>query len=1040
MFHLKSKFNRMMNLSIFLSVWFVAIGFPGSIVALAAGPAPVDLLSAGNFVILAETGITNTGSHTSDITGNIGNSPGTSAQMDGVWCSEISGTIYGVDVAYTGNGTTTCFAGNPPLANKTFVDNAVNDMLTAYNNAAGVVTPAPVVELGAGDISGLTIAPGLYKWSTNVVINTNVTLSGGANDVWIFQIAGDLNIAAGASVATGTKVILSGGARASNIFWQVGGVTGATLGTYSTFNGIILSAKQIILKTGAVLNGKALAQTQVTLESNPVTEPCPPITLSPTILPAGTVNSPYSRTITAGGGTGPYTFATTSGTLPAGLAPITNAGTIAGRPTEEGTFTFTITATDDNGCAGLREYTLVVNPEPCPPVALSPTVLPAGTVNSPYSRTITASGGLAPYAFATTSGTLPAGLAPITNAGTIAGTPTEEGTFTFTITAEDANGCAGLREYTLVVNSEPCPPVALSPTVLPAGTLNSPYSRTITAGGGSAPYAFATTSGTLPAGLAPITNAGLVAGTPTEEGTFAFTITATDQNGCAGLREYTLVVNPEPCPPVALSPTVLPAGTLNSPYSQTITAGGGSAPYAFATTSGTLPAGLAPITNAGLVAGTPTEEGTFAFTITAEDANGCAGLREYTLVVNPEPCPPVTLSPTVLPAGTVNSPYSRTITAGGGTGPYTFATTSGTLPAGLAPITNTGLIAGTPTEEGTFTFTITAEDANGCTGLREYTLVINPAACPLITFFPTVLPAGTVNIPYNQTIAAYGGLAPYVFATTSGTLPAGLAPITNTGLIAGTPTEEGTFTFTITAEDANGCTGLREYTLVINPAACPLITFFPTVLPAGTVNIPYSQTIAADGGLAPYEFAVTSGTLPAGLAPITNAGLIAGTPTEEGTFTFTITATDANGCAGLREYTIVVPAIWARLELLKTVSGGSASATDFILTATGDATTGLTVVTGTTPVGPVNVPVGIYTLTETGPNGYASSGFTATGGGTLVGNLLTIDAEDAGKTITITIANTFTAIPTLSEWGLIICMILLGLASMHYMKRRKFKI
>lgn len=240
--------------------------------ALASGPAPVNLLSAGNFVILSKTGITNTGSHTSVITGNIGSSPVTAAAMNNVFCSEITGTIYGVDAAYVGSGSQTCFAGNPPLSNKTLVDNAVGDMFTAYTDAAGRTGPN-TTELGAGDISGLTIAAGLHKWSTNVVINTDVTLSGGANDVWIFQIAGNLNIASGPSVPTGIKVVLSGGAQASNVFWQVGGVTGATLGTYSTFNGTILSAKQVILQTGAVLNGRALAQTQVVLDANPVSIP-----------------------------------------------------------------------------------------------------------------------------------------------------------------------------------------------------------------------------------------------------------------------------------------------------------------------------------------------------------------------------------------------------------------------------------------------------------------------------------------------------------------------------------------------------------------------------------------------------------------------------------------------------------------------------------------------------------------------------------------------------------------------------------------------
>ncbi|MFZ3098970.1 MAG: IPTL-CTERM sorting domain-containing protein, partial [Desulfosalsimonadaceae bacterium] len=243
-------------------------------------------------------------------------------------------------------------------------------------------------------------------------------------------------------------------------------------------------------------------------------------------------------------------------------------------------------------------------------------------------------------------------------------------------------------------------------------------------------------------------------------------------------------------------------------------------------------------------------------------------------------------------------------TASGGQAPYTFLVTAGILPTGLS-FTN-GLISGTPTAPGSFTFTVTATDANGCTGVQAYTIVINAPACPPITLLPTILPAGTVNTAYSQTITGNGGAAPYSFTMTAGTLPAGLSPITAGGLIAGTPTTAGTFTFTVTATDQNGCTGVQAYTIVINAPVCPPITLLPTILPAGTVNSAYSQTITASGGAAPYSFTMTAGTLPAGLSPITAGGVIAGTPTTAGTFTFTVTATDDNGCTGLREYTLVI--------------------------------------------------------------------------------------------------------------------------------------
>jgi hypothetical protein len=134
----------------------------------------------------------------------------------------------------------------------------------AYDDAAGRLSP-DFTELGAGEIGGLTLTPGLYKWSTNLKISTDVTLSGGPDDVWIFQVAGTLN------QANSTRVTLAGGALAKNIFWQVAGA--ATLGTNAHFEGVVLGKKLISVNTGTSVNGRLLAQTAVTLQMNAITEP-----------------------------------------------------------------------------------------------------------------------------------------------------------------------------------------------------------------------------------------------------------------------------------------------------------------------------------------------------------------------------------------------------------------------------------------------------------------------------------------------------------------------------------------------------------------------------------------------------------------------------------------------------------------------------------------------------------------------------------------------------------------------------------------------
>jgi len=220
--------------------------------APAAGPAAVNLGTAGNYVLLSKAGISTTG--TTRITGDIAVSPIAATAITGFGLVLDKSGAFAQSSVVVGK----VYAANYAVPTPGVLTTAVGDMQTAYTNAAG--RTAGVTELGAGNIGGLTLAPGVYKWTTNVTIPTNVTLSGGKNDVWIFQISGNL------SISSAKQIILAGGAQAKNIFWQVAGAT--TLGTTSTFNGTILCKTNIALKTGAVLKGRAMAQTAITLDSN----------------------------------------------------------------------------------------------------------------------------------------------------------------------------------------------------------------------------------------------------------------------------------------------------------------------------------------------------------------------------------------------------------------------------------------------------------------------------------------------------------------------------------------------------------------------------------------------------------------------------------------------------------------------------------------------------------------------------------------------------------------------------------------------------
>ncbi len=616
---------------------------------------------------------------------------------------------------------------------------------------------------------------------------------------------------------------------------------------------------------------------------------CPTITINPSSLPAATIDVRYSQSLTASGGTAPYTFSIASGSMPPGIFLGSN-GAFGGAPNSLGSYSFTIRATDDYGCTGTRAYTVIVG---CPDLLFTPATLPGGTKGEPYSQIISVSGGQAPYLYNVSSGTLPPGLS-LSTAGLLSGTPTTPGSYTVSVSARDANFCASVRTYRISIA---CPTITINPPGILTARVGMPYSWGFNAIGGTGPYSFALTAGSLPDGLS-ITGTSIT-GTATTAGSHPITLRATDANGCVGERQYTLTVS---CPTITISPTSLPGGTVGTAYSQTITATGGNAPYAFSLSSGTLPAGLM-LSAGGTISGTPTASGTSTFNLQVTDAFGCIQQRTMAIVISNIACPTITVNPTVLSKGGLGAPYNQTITATGGTAPYSFALSNGSLPSGLT-LAATGELTGTPTATGTATFTVRATDANGCTGQRIYNLAVQ-GVCPTLTITPASLPAGTVGTAYSQTFTATGGTGPYVF-NGSGTIPPGLTP-TQSGTLSGVPTAAGTYNFKVSVQDANGCPGERDYTLVINNPTCPTITINPTTLPGGTTGAVYSQTLTAAGGVAPYVFGVSSGSLPTGLA-LAMSGTLSGTPTAPGTYGFTVRTREANGCTGEREYTIVIAA------------------------------------------------------------------------------------------------------------------------------------
>lgn len=397
-----------------------------SIVAMPA-TAQISLGTAQSFGVLGGSTVTNTGATT--VNGNVGVSPGTA----------VTGFPPGVVV------------GGAIHNNDAVAVQAQNDLTTAYNDIA--TTPC-TVDLTGQNLGGLTLTPGVYCFSTSAQLTGALTLNalGNPNALFLFKTGSTLTTASGSSVT-----LINGGSTCNRVFWQIG--SSATLGTGTSFAGDILALSSITLTTGANSSGRLLARNgAVTLDTNNVNTcgtalPCPVITVNPAALPNGTVGTPYNQVVSASGGTAPYTFSVSSGALPTGLVLNPATGVISGTPTTAATFNFTITAVDAVGCLGSRPYTIITAAPGCPVIVLNPTTLPTGMMGVPYSQTITASGGTAPYTYAVSNGALPAGLTLNAATGAISGVPLQTGLFTFTIQATDAAACPGAREYTMAVGA-----------------------------------------------------------------------------------------------------------------------------------------------------------------------------------------------------------------------------------------------------------------------------------------------------------------------------------------------------------------------------------------------------------------------------------------------------------------------------------------------------------------------------------------------------------------------------------------------------------
>jgi hypothetical protein len=621
-----------------------------------------------------------------------------------------------------------------------------------------------------------------------------------------------------------------------------------------------------------------------------ITITAPPLSITTSALGVGVDGSSYSQTLQATGGVSPYSWAVTTGSLPAGLSLNSSTGVISGTPTGSGT-TFTVTVTDSEtptAQTATKQLTITVNPQ----LAVTTSSLQSGTVGTAYSQTLAATGGITPYSWAITSGSLPSGLTLNASTGAITGTPTgpQTGVISFTVTVTDSESPAKTASANLSITIS-APPLSITTSSLPGGTLGTAYSATLAATGGITPYTWSISAGSLPAGLTLNSSTGVISGTPTGSvtGQINFTVKVTDAEvptPATATAALSITISAAPLTVVTSS---LPTGVDGSAYSATLQAAGGVTPYSWAVTTGSLPAGLSLNASTGVISGTPTGSGT-TFTVTVTDSETPTpqtASKQLTITVNPQ----LAITTSSLANGVVNSAYSQTLTATGGITPYTWAISAGSLPTGLSLNSSTGAITGTPTAAGTFNFTAKVTDSETPQVSVSANLSITIIAQLAIT--TNALPQGVVNTAYSgATLQATGGVTPYTWSISSGSLPPGLILNGSTGAITGTPTSAGTFNFTAKVVDSGTPqqNATKNLSIVVNGP----LAITTSSLPSGVLNQAYNQTLAASGGISPYTWSITSGSLPPGLTLNGSTGAITGTDsTQTGTFSFTVKVLDS---------------------------------------------------------------------------------------------------------------------------------------------------
>jgi hypothetical protein len=825
-----------------------------------------------------------------------------------------------------------------------------NNCASTFNCSGQIFSLAPYNALppglnlnsGTGLISGTPAAAGQFNFNINVadaaghLLRMNVTLSiyaaGGAPPLILTvgptfgpQMTGQLTVSLSASNTSGGMppyhYSLTPGA---NVIPGMRVQDGQPLPTsFATSNPIPTAAFIGVLDTPGVyttsirVSDSALPTTHVVDRAITITV-SPLSILAPSQLPKATVGSLYSFVYTVTGGTAPYTW--TASSLPAGLSMNPITGELSGTPTAAGSSNPTVIVTDS------AAHALTYSSSSLPRNAFAITTggaLPAAPVNVLFTQTISATG------CGGCTWSMPNG--PVNNlsinasTGVLSGIPSSVSTVVFTIRATATGGVSADKVFSLTVN--PTLPQALSITNGPAfsaTTIGAQPTNQLNAIGGTPPYTWSLAAGALPSGVSLVNGGdtangnlaagvGYLVGRAIQTGTYAFTLRVTDSVAATFTRAFTwnistLNLQYTNLPLRDLNNNLIgPALTLGTPLAapQPMLAIGGTSNY---TWTATLPAGLTLNAASGVINGTPLDGGTFNVPVTIADDGGHSVTSNVNMVIS-------TGGAMTFNANATQGPFAQSasvsinLSPSGGTPPYTVSAVT-PLPPGFAlqsgdSVLSNGtpgssyFLAGTPLASGVFAVTLQLQDSASPSHTTQRTFTIPVSPVSIFTGSPLV--DGSVGAPYAAQLVAFDGAGSVTWGVNAGSgLPAGLT-LSGGGLLSGTPTAAGAYSFTTAATDsATGLVVPTSYSLKVSSLGIS----GSSVLLMATVLQPYTYTFAATGAVGPVSWSISANGLPSGLN--VSGATISGTPLGGGS-TVSITATATSGADFVtRRFTLFV--------------------------------------------------------------------------------------------------------------------------------------